>query len=134
MAADKSNSLIRRPDTGLTSTGRRTSPVITRMTQDVLARARAAELSQARFRIGDYELRGPDYRQILRWAEALGKAPEELLAPLAACRVEPHPWEDWKAVSFKVEDGAILSLAWDLDRSRPPSAPPLRFDGISRPR
>ena len=71
MAHGKKDSLVHRPGTGLAGQERRTSPVIARMTRDVLARAAAHGLSQARFRIGEHLLREPDYRQILSWAEAL---------------------------------------------------------------
>ncbi|MEZ5555253.1 leucine-rich repeat domain-containing protein [Haliea sp.] len=83
------------------------------MTQDVLARTRSHEVSQARFKLGDYEFREPDYQQILRWAEALGMAPEALLNVLedSKCR-EATPEEQ----RFVVKDGAITSLVWDLDR------------------
>lgn len=61
----KSNALVPRPGTGLAEVSRRTNPVIARMTRDVLARAQAQALSAARFRIGEYLLREPDYRQML---------------------------------------------------------------------
>lgn len=109
--------LVHRPTTGLVGSDRRTSPVIARMTQDVLARAQASGLSRARFRIGDYLLREPDYRQILLWADALGMGPESVLAELAGTRMEPEEdWEKFQTISFIVEDGAILSLVWDFNR------------------
>jgi Leucine-rich repeat (LRR) protein len=117
MKRDKKNALIHRPGTGIsTGTGRRTSPIIERMAQDVLARAKAQALKTARYRIGEYELREPDYRQILRWAEELEMAPEAVLAVLAESRVEPESWQDWEPIGFAVEDGAIVSLAWDFER------------------
>lgn len=116
MADSKRNALVPRPGTEVAGPGRRTPRVIEEMVRDVLARAMEQGMSQARFRIGDTALREPDYRQILHWAEALGKAPEEVLATLAACRVEPESWERWEAVAFAVEDGAIVSLAWDFER------------------
>ena len=36
------------------------------MTRDVLNRTLSHEVSRARFKLGDYEFREPDYRQILR--------------------------------------------------------------------
>jgi len=116
MTHREQNALIPRPGTAVTAPGRRTPRVIAEMVRDVLARATDGHLSQARFRIGDYALREPDYRQILRWAEALGEAPEEVLATLAAYRLELDLFEDGEAVAFAVEDGTIVSLAWDLER------------------
>ena len=92
------------------------------MVEDALALVRKREISAARFRIGEYELREPDYRQIRRWAEALGKSPEEVLATLAACRVElevnfMEQWEEEREpVAFEIKDGYIVSLAWDFNR------------------
>jgi hypothetical protein len=58
----ESNALVPRPGTGLAETGRRTHPVISRMSRDVLARAKAQQgLSKARFRLGKYAFREPDY-------------------------------------------------------------------------
>ena len=119
MENKKKRDLVSRPGTDLAGQQRRTNPVIARMTGDLLARARAHDLSAARFRIGEYLLREPDYRQILHWAEALGMAPEGVLEELAASRVEPKEWEHWmdsEPIAFALEDGAIVSLAWDFDR------------------
>ena len=116
MTDETKKALIQRPGTGLAGPGPHTSPVIARMTQDVLARARAGGLGLGRFRIGDYLLREPDYRQIRRWAAALEMAPEALLVDLAACRLEPKSWEDFESIGFALEDGAIVSLAWGFDR------------------
>ncbi len=116
MADETKNALIQRPGTGLAGTGPHTSPVIARMTRDVLARAKAGGVSLARFRIGEYLLREPDYRQMLRWAAALEMAPEALLTELAACRLEPEPGEDSEPIGFAIENGAIVNLAWSFDR------------------
>ena len=58
-----SNALVPRPGTGLAETGRRTHPVLARMSRDLLARAEAQGLSTARYRLGKYVFREPDYRQ-----------------------------------------------------------------------
>ena len=44
MDRNKKNALIQRPDTEIAGQERRTSPVIARMTRDVLARAEACGL------------------------------------------------------------------------------------------
>jgi Leucine-rich repeat (LRR) protein len=118
MTDELKNALVHRPPTGLVGSEMRTSPVIARITQDVLARAQASGLSRARFRIGDYVLREPDYRQILLWAEALKMVPETLLTVLAGTRWEPRwRWEkNYDPITFALEDGAIVRLAWDFDR------------------
>jgi hypothetical protein len=113
----ESNALVPRPGTGLAETGRRTHPVISRMSRDVLARAKAQQgLSKARFRLGKYAFREPDYRQILDWAEALGESPEWVLEQLEASRMKPETWEHWEPITFVVEDGAIRSLVLDFER------------------
>jgi Leucine-rich repeat (LRR) protein len=56
-----------------------------------------------RFRIGKYEFREQDHRQITFWAQETGKTPEELVSLLAA-------EDDGKALV--VEDGAIIQLAF----------------------
>lgn len=94
MKSNDTKALIHHPGTAITpGQSKGTSPVIARITQDVLTRARSAqrELSQARFRIGEYELREPDYRQILDWAENVGMEPEDVLAVLVG-----SVWEDYR--------------------------------------
>ena len=81
------------------------------MTRDVLNRTRSLEVSQARFKLGDYEFREPDYRQILRWAEELEMAPEVVLEGLE----RGHPLQAWVSElesELVVEDGAIKELWW----------------------
>ena len=52
---------------------RRANPIMQRMTRDILALIEEQNrLEQARFTLGDYEFREPDYQQILCWAEAWG--------------------------------------------------------------
>ncbi len=120
MEHDTKHPLVPRPGTDITTPGRRTSRVMEVVTGDILARARAQDHGAARFPIGDYLLREPDYRQILRWAEAAGLAPQEVLERLAESAVEHvtgDRWgEDWLPIGFSVEDGAIISVAWDFDR------------------
>ncbi|MEA1049160.1 hypothetical protein U5801_04965 [Lamprobacter modestohalophilus] len=119
MANEEKKALIQRHATAI-STGieRRSSPVIARMTRDVLARAQTQTLSAARFRIGEYELREPDYRQILDWADELGLAPVKVLGCLANSRYQPYAWrsrQDRNPIYFELVDGAIRSLVWDFD-------------------
>jgi len=114
MEHDTPKTLVHRPGTDPVWQERRTHPIIARMTQDVLERAQ--RMLAARFSIGDYHLREADYRQILRWAEAGGMAPEAVLEAIVAGRIDKDPWETGEPVTFALEDGAILSLAWKFDR------------------
>jgi hypothetical protein len=121
--------LVPHAGTELGSVRRRTHPVISRMSRDVLARAKAQQgLSKARFRLGKYAFREPDYRQILDWAEALGQAPDWVLKQLEASRLKPTEWKDWEPINFVVEDGAMLSLVWDFHRL--PLVPEAWQDGL----
>jgi hypothetical protein len=111
----ESNALVPRPGTGLAETGRRTHPVLARMSRDLLARAEAQGLSTARYRLGKYVFREPDYRQILDWAEAGGYKPEYILECLEKSRLEPEEHGGCEPIVLIVEDGAILSLVWDFE-------------------
>ena len=112
----RSNAIVPRPGTDLAETGRRVNPVIARMARDVLALAESQGLSAARYRIEEYLLREPDYRQILDWAAALGRAPEWVLKQLADSRLEPAVWDFFDPITLVIEDGTIRSLTWDFER------------------
>tara|TARA_R110002072_G_scaffold302810_1_gene488907 strand:- start:2122 stop:3291 length:1170 start_codon:yes stop_codon:yes gene_type:complete len=88
------------------------SRIVSQMTQDVLARTHSREAPQARFKLGDYEFREPDYRQILRWSEQLEMHPEALLEVLQ----NSVNYAEKKKDRFTVEDGAITTLVWSLRR------------------
>jgi hypothetical protein len=96
------------------------NPIIRLTTEGLLHQAQQTQLQQARFRIGDYELREPDYRQICLWAEELRIAPDELLGVLADSRLEPKTGS-FEPIVFSLVDGALHSLVWDF--SRLPMAP-----------
>ena len=66
-----------------------------------------------KFRIGKHALRDPDHRQILLWAGALGLEPAEVIQRLESSSWE-HPY--WGTTGFTVENGSIVTLAWDFDR------------------
>lgn len=114
MTDEKTNALIYRPASGLSKPDRGSNPILRRITQDVLTRAQDNRLSGARFRVGGYLLREPDYRQILRWSDALGMPPEEVLETLAEIRVQSERGGNYNPITFGIEDGAIVSLAWDF--------------------
>ena len=116
MKKDNNNGLIHRPTTEITKQGGGTSPVIARMSQDVLDRA------NARFRLGEYLLREPDYNQILLWAEAMDMSPEQLLEHLC----EGYRFEE--DIKFVVEHGSIVSCVWDFEHL--PLLPNTWLDGL----
>lgn len=128
MTGEGKKALVSRPDSEIAGPYKRRSPVLERMTRDVLSRAQARDLSAARFRVGEYELRQPDYRQILRWAKQLDMLPEYVLTQLVDSRMEPKFREDREPIAFSVEDGAIVSLVWDFDRL--PSIPSVWESGL----
>lgn len=72
-------------------------------------------LSGPRFRIGEYLLREPDYRQILYWADHLGMEPDAVVQRLARSRKELC-FKNRKQICLELIDGAIYSLVWDIDQ------------------
>ena len=104
--------LVPVPPGSLTQTTGGPHGVLARMSSDVSAivRAKDRELKQARFRIGEYEFREPDYRQILRWADTSDWTPEGVVEGLARTRFERK--RPNITVEFSVVDGCISSLFW----------------------
>ena len=103
--------LVPAPPGSLTQNNGGPHGVLARMSSDVLAivKAKESELEQARFRIGEYEFRGPDYRQILRWAEALDLEPDGVVEALVEARVDVYPAQ-WRCEYY---DGMV----WDYDET-----------------
>ncbi|MCA3187746.1 MAG: leucine-rich repeat domain-containing protein, partial [Cupriavidus sp.] len=101
-------------------------PVLRRMTEGLLEQVRQMAVQRARYRLGAYELREPDYRLICLWANDLSMAPQALLDILVQGRFIR---DDVEQVAFAVEDGAIISLVWDFDSL--PRFPDLWVDGLS---
>ncbi|MDI6749489.1 MAG: hypothetical protein QMD73_04870 [Rhodocyclaceae bacterium] len=99
------------------------------MTEGLLEQARQMAVRRARHRLGAYELREPDYRLICLWADDLSMAPQALLDILAQSRLDPKRYYGVAPVAFAVQDGAMISLAWDFDRL--PRFPDLWVDGLS---
>jgi len=91
------------------------SGVLQRMTASTLQLMRQflppAAVPQ-RFTLGDIAFAEPDYRQLLIWAEALGLRPEELVLRLQ--QQPPYNKYCGLTISFKVVDGSIRDLVWDL--------------------
>jgi hypothetical protein len=116
MADADRNALIPGPATDPIRTDRRASPVMVRMTKEILARAQASGLNRARFGMFGYQFRAPDYHQILDWAKALGTTPEEIVERLEDSSTETGFGGDPRSIAFAVDDGAMTSLVWDFER------------------
>lgn len=141
MADEKSRALIPLPSGGLANIGSSPKSILAGMVSDALALVRAREkpLAGKRFCIGEYEFRDPDYRQILIWAKALEVEPEDFISRLEEdfeycfksymCfhsggvkrfgylyRLDSLliPRGFGPEVGLEVEEGSIVSLAWDF--------------------
>ena len=128
MNDDDRRSLVPRSPGSVAQTEGKALGVASRMTQGVLRVIQGEErsLSPARFRIGNYDFRAPDYQQILLWGNALGIRPERVVLILAEAKF-PFSWEDRDSclhslsrsydelIEFQVENGAITSMVIDLD-------------------
>jgi hypothetical protein len=99
MDEEEHKALVVRPSAAVQKIGSGAGSVLSPITSDALplARSRATSLASARFRVGKYEFREADYQQILLWAKALEKTPEEIIG----------------ALDLLVRDGSIFSLVWN---------------------
>jgi hypothetical protein len=120
MTEDDRKALVARPSAALEKASVGAESVLSRIVADalVLARSRASSLASARFRVGRYEFRDADHRQILLWAKALEKTPEKIIETLENQHFDLAYWpypegRGHDVISFRVEDGAIYSLVWD---------------------
>jgi len=89
--------------------------VLSGMVADTLALAKKEELAAAtsKFRIGEYEWREPDYRQILIWAKALALEPHEIIRRLLI-GYEQEEIDDDAVEETTFAGGAMLKLYWDF--------------------
>jgi Leucine-rich repeat (LRR) protein len=121
--------LILHPGSGIARVGPQSGRIVSEMVSDALALSRAASaMTQLPiplwpFKIGDHELCETDYRQILRWAEALGIEPIDVIESLS---IEPD-FETQYAASgceheldildiglSKIKYRRITCLAWNF--------------------
>ena len=109
MSEDEVKALVPRPSGELQRVGSGPGRLLSRVVSDALGFARSAALQGARFRLGDFEFREPDYRQIEIWAECLGVSADEVLRCLMASSVEV----DNDAYRFRLADGSIEALVFD---------------------
>lgn len=109
------NSLIPQPSTSVTTTSDEGS-IVSRMLGVALetARHQAAQEVRKTFTVGDFELREPDYRQVLRWANSLGWKPEEVLGELSNLSAKQR--DGSSTAKLHIENGLIKQLVWDGDR------------------
>jgi hypothetical protein len=80
-----------------------------------LARQNSSGSSEARHKVGGYELCDKDYQQVLIWAEDLDQTPIETLKILeTALTLEVmESYQDYHdEVEFQIQDRSILSLVW----------------------
>ncbi len=123
MAENEDRSLISLPDGSLANTTAGAKRIMSAMVEQTLAVARQeqAGIQSARRKIGEYEWREPDYRQILIWAKTLAVEPEEVIRRLLAsdCRFD----QEWAETSFY--KGTLLKLNWCIS-----SLPIERFDWV----
>lgn len=86
------------------------------MTADVLDAMRRGEslVSAERFRVGDMELDGPNYRQVHRWAKQLNWTADQVLETI--CSSEGLLQTDALEIKTTIEGGVIKTLSLDLLR------------------
>ncbi|MGD9663356.1 MAG: leucine-rich repeat domain-containing protein [Porticoccaceae bacterium] len=117
---DNSKALIPRPSGELVQSNSRPGGIQARMTAGALALARRqVQLVVPKlFRISEFEILEPDYRQMQIWASALQMMPEELVAILAESVAENQIWDGERSTDavFNVENGHIQTLVWDFDQ------------------
>jgi hypothetical protein len=115
------NALIRLPSFAVEKAEAGPRRILTGMVSDALAVAQSQEraLEAARYRIGDYEFRDPDYRQILIWAKELHIEAAELVHRLDMISTRWRIFVDGRPtvsnLNFLVTDGSMEALAWDFD-------------------
>ena len=103
--------LVPHPPSAVEQTQPGAKRVLSGMVADALALAKkeASALIAAKFRIGDYDWREPDYRQLLIWAKALAINPEELIDQLL--NGNRYTGELWQETQFS--EGRLQKINWD---------------------
>jgi hypothetical protein len=110
---DEEKALVLGKDSAITEQKAGSKAILNRIVTDAMSVARSPEQIpiSARFPIGDYEFKEPDYRQIVRWAEQLDLSHEEVVERLGR---SIYSFEE-KEISFEVQDGSIVSLVIDYE-------------------
>lgn len=117
MTKEERNALVRPSPGAVEKMGTGASNILSHMVSDAIGVARSQEkqLAETRFRIGNYEFRSPDYRQILLWAEALKIDPITVVERLENAFTHALDDDTYRINSFCVENGAIVSVVWDFE-------------------
>ncbi len=117
MADGERKALVVQRPRSLAEVGAGARKILSSVVSDALtvASSREKALTSTLFRIGNYEFREPDYAQILLWAKALAIDPEALVKRLekTSYTFRDHEFSFENTTAFRVEKGAIVSLAWD---------------------
>lgn len=95
-------------------------PNTNRMVQDILARAKGLPTENQYQEIAGQSFCLPDYSQILAWSDYFKILPEDLLdifldSSCCATNIVPRN-SNFYDISFRVESGKIVDLAWDISR------------------
>lgn len=112
MEPNQNRSLIPRPSHELTAPLICRNRILGEMVEETLAIGREETMAQtARFRIGEYTWREPDYRQILLWAKVMNFPPEQVIRRLLYPN-EAGTFPDWAETT--VADGQLMKLNWNF--------------------
>jgi Leucine-rich repeat (LRR) protein len=112
MEPNQDRSLILRPSHELTAPLISRNRILGEMVEETLAIGREETMAQtARFRIGEYTWREPDYRQILLWAKVMNFPPAQVIRRLLYPN-EAGTFPGWAETTFA--DGQLLKLNWNF--------------------
>jgi hypothetical protein len=109
MTDEEPKALVARPSAAVGKVSAGAGSILSRIVSDalVLAHSHATSLASARFRVGNYEFRDADYRQILLWANALEKTPEKIIETLENTRSAVSQFDIFR---LKLKMGRYLRL------------------------
>jgi Leucine-rich repeat (LRR) protein len=108
--SDGRKALIPKPAFDIRQSDPGAEKVLSGIVSDFVKMARGRDVARApvRIRIGKYEFREQDYRQIVIWARETGKSPEELVSLLEQ---EKGVFDDTGS-AFIIDDGSIRQIAF----------------------
>jgi len=110
MSENEPKPLIVWPTHSLLQPGSGAEKVLSRIVSDALTVVRAHDIAErsARFRVGEYEFREPDFRQIAIWAREIGES-SEALVKLLESREKLCDGEG-RTNALVVDDGSIKEI------------------------
>src|SRR5438105_4040736 len=113
MEPNQDRSLIPRPSHELITPSTAGNRILAGMVEETLALGREEAATQtAKFRIGEFDLCEPDYRQILIWAKVFNLLPEEVIRSLL------DPWKEKWVPEWsepRLADGRLLNVNWGFN-------------------